>query len=318
MKHTIERALIPHNPAPSTLINKDRYFLFAPVVRPNKPGMAAFDGSDFSVVDQTVSINPEKKARLETELATLREKAAQAEELLAEIQEALGERPQIGIVVPDPGNRNDVPFVPGTPGLVALYNRSSGLELRDLKSDDGVNYGPRLHVACANKDEIDLNNVNNPLSPYYLAYAMKKRTKKEDLLTVTGDDLNLPPSVSAVLAALKSTGFKVNLKLLAPKQSFTLPPSTFALISPYSAQFKGTPNSGGDPSTIDLSGITLLWVTDKLNADMVMDANGAYYRCMILTPSGISLSSKHYLYRTGCQIYNNHSSGTTYVYYVTA
>lgn len=259
----------------------------------------------------------ESNAELRAEAGVLKDDFQALEQKTSELENSLNEMPQVGLVVPDKGNRNDVPFVSGTPGTIALYNRSSGLELRDLKSDTGVNYGPRLHVACANQDEIDVNNVNNPVSPYYFAYAMKKRTYKGAVSSVPDADKDLPPSVGVVKDALSAMGFKINLKLLAPKQSFTLPPSTFALVSPYSAQFKGTPNSGGDPSTIDLSGITLLWVTDKLNADMAMDANGAYYRCMLLTPSGISLSSKHYLYRTGCQIYNNHSSGTTYVYYVT-
>lgn len=221
-------------------------------------------------------------------------------------------------VVPDQGNRNDVPFAQGTPGVVALYNRSSGLELRELTSDAGVNYGPRLHVACATTGEIDSGNQNNPIAINNFAYAMKKKSYQGSLDSVSDADKKLPPSAEVVKNALSAMGFKVKLKILSSGQSFTLPPSSFVLVAPYTAQFKGTPEYNGDPSTIDLSGVSFLWVTEKLGTDMTANANGAYYRCMILTPSGISLSSKHYLYRTGCQIYNNHSSGKTYIYYVTA
>ena len=319
MKHTRERAIIPYNPAPSTFIVKDKYSLFAPVVRPNQPGMAAFDGTDFSVKDQTVSLNPEKKAKLEQELSSLKAKAEEAERLITEIQTALETIPtSIPSVTPDRSNRNDVPFVSGTPGVVALYNRSSGLELRELISDAGVNYGPRLHVACATTDDIKGGNQNNPIAINNFAYAMKMKSYQGSLDSLPDADKDLPPSADVVRAALSAMGFKVKLKILNSGQSFALPPSSFVLVAPYSAQFKGTPEYNGDPSTIDLSGVSFLWVTEKLGADMTANANGAYYRCMILTPSGISLSSKHYLYRTGAYIYNNHSSGKTYIYYVTA
>ena len=248
-----------------------------------------------------------------TAVGTLRTSVQELDEKTSNIEKSLNTP-----VTADQGSVNGTNYVEGTPGVVALYNRSCGLEIRELKDNAGKSYGPRLHVACATTDEINSGNQNNPIAINNFAYAMKKKSYQGSLDSLSDADKNLPPSADVVKAALSAMGFKVKLKILNPGQSFALPPSSFVLVAPYSAQFKGTPEYNGDPHTIDLSGVSFLWVTERLGTDMTANANGAYYRCMILTPSGISLSSKHYLYNTGAYIYNNHSSGKTYIYYVTA
>jgi hypothetical protein len=44
-----ERAIVPFNPASNTVLNKDKYHLFAPVADINKVGMAGFNPDDFNV-----------------------------------------------------------------------------------------------------------------------------------------------------------------------------------------------------------------------------------------------------------------------------
>jgi hypothetical protein len=56
MKHIVERAIVPHNPSASSIINKEQYNLYAPVAGQGKVGMAAFDIRDFEVKNQTVSL----------------------------------------------------------------------------------------------------------------------------------------------------------------------------------------------------------------------------------------------------------------------
>lgn len=61
MKHVVERAIVPYNPSASSIIQKEKYNLFAPVARKGNVGMAAFDENDFDIKNQKVSINPRIK-----------------------------------------------------------------------------------------------------------------------------------------------------------------------------------------------------------------------------------------------------------------
>lgn len=48
-ENTVERIVMPFNPAPNRVINNEQYHLFAPVVGRNKIGMAGFNSGDFKV-----------------------------------------------------------------------------------------------------------------------------------------------------------------------------------------------------------------------------------------------------------------------------
>ena len=52
----IERAIIPFNPTTNKILQKDKYYLFAPVADINKVGMAGFNPRDFSVTTDSIFI----------------------------------------------------------------------------------------------------------------------------------------------------------------------------------------------------------------------------------------------------------------------
>lgn len=56
-KHIVERAIVPHNPSASSIINKEKYNLYAPMVRRGQPGIAAFNPEQFIISDNVVSLN---------------------------------------------------------------------------------------------------------------------------------------------------------------------------------------------------------------------------------------------------------------------
>lgn len=56
-KHIVERAIVPHNPSASSIINKEKYNLYAPVARRNQPGIAEFNTEQFVLKDGVVSLN---------------------------------------------------------------------------------------------------------------------------------------------------------------------------------------------------------------------------------------------------------------------
>lgn len=53
--NTVERAITPYNPSQSEVHQKDRYNLYAPLVRRNQPGIAQFNPNDFRISDGVVS-----------------------------------------------------------------------------------------------------------------------------------------------------------------------------------------------------------------------------------------------------------------------
>ena len=59
-----ERAIVPFNPASNTVLNKDKYNLYAPVAGPNKIGMAGFNPEDFNINGQIVSIHERFKTSI--------------------------------------------------------------------------------------------------------------------------------------------------------------------------------------------------------------------------------------------------------------
>ena len=69
MKHIVERAIVPHNPSASSIINKEQYNLYAPVAGQGKVGMAAFDLRDFEVKNQTVFLHADVREGIDKALS---------------------------------------------------------------------------------------------------------------------------------------------------------------------------------------------------------------------------------------------------------
>lgn len=74
MKNTTERVIVPYNSSGNSLINKEQYSLFAPIAQRGRPGMAAFDTSDFDIKEQTVILSSNVKNKLNTALPRFKDK----------------------------------------------------------------------------------------------------------------------------------------------------------------------------------------------------------------------------------------------------
>jgi hypothetical protein len=57
-ENVVERVVVPRNPPAASVLNKDKFNLFAPMARTNSPGLAAYNPDDFVINDQVVYINP--------------------------------------------------------------------------------------------------------------------------------------------------------------------------------------------------------------------------------------------------------------------
>ena len=62
MENIVERAIVPRNPSPVSLLNKEQYSLYAPIARPGQPGIAQFDDAHFVIENQIVRINTDNIA----------------------------------------------------------------------------------------------------------------------------------------------------------------------------------------------------------------------------------------------------------------
>lgn len=182
------------------------------------------------------------------------------------------------IVVPDKNTSER-----GTPGLVAMYNESSGLRLDGDK---------RLCIAPATQTDIDVGTSHNkPIVPAFMPYALQ----------VFGDN------------------FKV---AVVPKNgTFQIKPGMIALLFPWKSY--GTIYNSGGTSIIDTKGTSIIFATDPINTDNVMDTKGTNYQMAAICISGITSTSSHDTYSTSsgyCYFKNTHSdtsgSGYAYIYYL--
>lgn len=171
----------------------------------------------------------------------------------------------------------------GTAGLVYMYNESSGLRLDGDK---------RLCIAPAKKADIDEGTSNNkPIVPAFMPYALQR----------FGDN------------------FKV---AVVPKNGeFQIKPGMIALLFPWKSY--GTIYNSSGTSIIDTKGTSIIFATDPINTDSVMDTNGTQYQVAAISISGITSSSSHNTYSISsgyCYFKNTHSdtsgSGYAYVYYL--
>lgn len=209
----------------------------------------------------------------------------------------------------------------GTPGLVAMYNKSSGLRL-DIYD--------RICIAAATEQEIDDINklgatpsVNKPIVPHTLKYAVRAASFKGDIepLTETSTDVNTPAGALAVKkfvharegiydAIIKAyisdqiAGVEDNItnshpvikRAKIPKDgTFEIKPGTIAIIFPWDEAIFRNP---GDYE-IAKGGASLVWATHRYNPtanevqDDVMSETGTHYEVSIITLSGFSPKSSH-------------------------
>ena len=285
----------------------------------------------------------------------------------------------IGFLVADENSSSNADFKPGKMGLVQIYNRSGGLEVRELKNGS-TSYGPRLFVACAGKSEMKYGggNANNPVSAELFQYAMKLNSYKGSLDSLDTNDstteatANIPPSskivvnavnalkntissnktqlessiktakeeaiyqaavdtnqfvnevfgrIDGAVAALKSR-LNVKVKVL-PKGDATgwvIPPSTFAILSTYGAEFTGTEkydDGNYSSKSFTLSDLCIIYSSEefKVNGHDV-------YRCFLIYPKNFSLGYEQLQYAAkSCKIKNtftgNSGTGATHIQYIT-
>lgn len=233
--------------------------------------------------------------------------------------------PESHEVVPDENSVNNSNFKQGTPGTVALYNRSGGLRYEVLRDNAGNSYGKRLQVAAADLSSTtsgDWQSMNNPIVPGNFRKALERYTQSDPYRTDTTTGFvgaNLPPTLTAMreYVATNATLFNLKVKVLEKGQSFTLKPSTIALVNPYSAVFKGLSSEDSTNVTIDLSGVALIFATDIMNSSGAMSPTGDRYRCSLIYLDSVIPKSFHqgFYTKNPCTITNN-NDGKAYVYYV--
>ena len=57
MPNIVERPIVPYNPSPSKVLQKEQYSLFAPIAANGRVGMAGYNPEHFNIRDQIVSLN---------------------------------------------------------------------------------------------------------------------------------------------------------------------------------------------------------------------------------------------------------------------
>lgn len=227
-------------------------------------------------------------------------------------------------VVADENSVNGTNYVQGTPGIVALYNRSGGLRYEELRDNSGKTYGKRLQIAAADLSKNtsgDWNSMNNPIVPGNFRKALERYTQTDP--NYDGSDgfqsSNLPPSLTAMrdYVAANSTLFNLKVKILEKGQSFTLKPSTIALVNPYSAVFAGVSSETNANVTLSISDMALIFATDTMSSAGVMHPAGDRYRCSLIYVDSVLPKSFHqgFYTKNPCTITNN-NDGKAYVYYV--
>lgn len=224
------------------------------------------------------------------------------------------------IVVPDTSEAQR-----GTPGLVAMYNPSSGLRL------DG---NDRICIAAATEQEIDDINklgatpsVNKPIVPHTLKYAVRAASFKGDIepLTETSTDTNTPAGalavkkfvharegiydaiikayisdqISGVEDSITNSHPVIKRAKIRKDGTFEIKPGTIAIIFPWNDADFYDPSD----SPIVTGKASLVFATHRYNPtddteqnDTISDT-GTHYEVSIITFSGITAKSSHSSYR---------------------
>ena len=229
---------------------------------------------------------------------TIRQKVLEHDEIITQLDPNGGVKQ---LVVPDVDSNNR-----GTPGLMAMYNRSSGLRLDE--------HG-RVCIAAATEAEVAAGaSMNNPIVPGVMAYAMAMNTFKDDLNSATGTNKDKAPSVEAVRNLFNSSTIGFHEKTLEAGASWKIKSGMLAIILPYSnntLQFSSDENDGKLQKT-GKHGVTLLYASDKgYNA---WDSNKEYCRTMFIWLDGLSTSTNHNAYKYDITVTNT-GAGSAYIFY---
>lgn len=203
----------------------------------------------------------------------------------------------------------------GYAGKVYMYNESSGLRLDADK---------RLCIAKAEKEDIDAGtSVNKPIVPFLIRYAIEKYTFDDTLDMLTSGDIDgrLPPKANSVKEYVESRRRKVRVKLVQKGEKFYINPSTIALVLPYESKASFHKNDG--TSVVDGLGTTLIFASDRVDANSNNSKSGNYYWCALIYSKTLSISNnqdKYAVGEKGCYFQNDYSgstgSGIMYVYYL--
>ena len=204
------------------------------------------------------------------------------------------------LVVPDVDSNNR-----GTPGLMAMYNRSSGLRLDD--------HG-RVCIAAATEAEVAAGvSMNNPIVPALMAYAMSMNTFKDDINSATGANKDKAPSVEAVKNLLNSSTIGFHEKKLTQNATFTINQGMLAIVLP--GEGRTLEFYGDNGSQIDSSkhGLTIVFASDK-GYETGWSGAENYFRTVLIWIDGLSSDFNNNVYERACTIKNT-SSKNAYVFY---
>lgn len=207
-----------------------------------------------------------------------------------------------------PGTDRDNPM--GTPGIVAMYNESSGLRL------DGQN---RLCIASATKEEIAAGESHNkPIVPETFAYAMAVNTFKGLLNSATEEDNDKAPSIGAVKSFIGNRTIGFHETPVAPGNSFEITSGMLAIISPAegSTLLFSSPENNGALQATGQHGLTILYASDKGGEEW--DTNNEFSRMLFIWLDGVLSSTNNNVYSGSVTVTNKHSTRNAYVFYLSS
>ena len=211
----------------------------------------------------------------------------------------------------------------GIPGLVALYNESSGLKL----ATDNEN---RLVIASASDDDITAKtSVTKPIVPARMAKAMIANAFTGDLATASSE---LPPGAKTVkdfvMGQLESIQSSLSSNVLNFKTAtlaknggeFAIKPGMFAIVVPYGGTglkyFNGDGDVAKDSQGKELHGFTIIWSSDKGYEPKSWDSLSEYFRVLLVWIDGLSSDFYHNAFKNNWRVVNQSSSGNAYVFYI--
>jgi hypothetical protein len=217
------------------------------------------------------------------------------------------------IVVPAQGSEsNPSTFVESIPGLVKLYNESSGLRLAN----------ERLCIASATKDEIDAGTSHNkPIVPETIKYAMQSKSFKGDIdkILESSADANTPPSAFSIRKFVLKYALNFKMTTIEKGGTFTITPGMIALVFPYGDYTLSAHKEDGTEIASSM-GTSMIFSVER-DAEWEND----YWMAVVYAKNaviGATVSSNHNRYSTNCYIKNNYSgndgTGRAYVYYLSA
>ena len=239
------------------------------------------------------------------------------------------------IAVAAKGSSSNPDYVPGIPGLMQLYNDSTGLRI-----DGNGNLCIAQAKGANGESENNLllsipqaqRSVNRPITPSNLEYALKNFipavTYQSDIPATSTDDKSAASvgSVVRFVANQLLNAIQIKRARINAGEKYTIKPGTLMLVKPRSSiDIYGTDGekllSGG--------GVTLIMATDRYNpkdnsVDDTMSATGSHYSIASISLNGISTTAPHNIYQitssTGdkfCYLQSKSGDqGLTYIYYI--